>query len=375
VLGLADHAAFAAPAVQGGVAELPEAPRRLAGLGLRGGRGGQVGFARGAQARIAREAKDVVDAGRLAPRHQLVAGKARVRTQQDLHPRPSLADPLDDPGHRLDRSGRLAAELGNGAPTPFRRPSDVRGPQQGREQVPTTEHVQGQRAVAAVVAVEEPPLLLAMERVIGRVEIEDDRLRWPLVRLQQQIDEQVGAGRRVVSDLVLAVIGPQRSGFQPVERTLAGERRTIRPLRLELVGEQREHRIVAQLVVVAHVLPRVGRSPPEDRRHRARCQRSAARPAPAAHAPPGRARAHLESTRRPARSGRSRDRCAAAAARRRPNSWRQRRTPPPPAAARSLQTRTGRRYTLFASDPVLESGKCLIHKHSLRFSGPMHLSW
>jgi len=30
-------------------------------------------------------------------------------------------------------------------------------------------------------------------------------------------------------------------------------------------------------------------------------------------------------------------------------------------------------YTLFASDPALESGKCLIHKHYPRFSGPMHL--
>jgi hypothetical protein len=42
--------------------------------------------------------------------------------------------------------------------------------------------------------------------------------------------------------------------FQPVERALAGERRAVRPLRLEPVGEQREHRIVAQLVMVVDVL-------------------------------------------------------------------------------------------------------------------------
>jgi hypothetical protein len=118
----------------------------------------------------------------------------------------------------------------------------------------TTEHVERQVAVTAIVTVKEPPLLLAMERVIGRVEVEDDLLRWPLVRLQEQIDEQVGERRRVVTDLMIAVIGPQRGVFQPVERALAGERRAVRPLRLEPVGEQREHRVVAQLVVVVHVL-------------------------------------------------------------------------------------------------------------------------
>ena len=92
---------------------------------------------------------------------------------------------------------------------------------------------------------EEPALLLAMERVIGRVEVEDDLLRWSLVRLEEQIDEQVGERRRVVTDLMIAVIGPQRRVLEPVERALAGERRAVLPLRLELAGEQREHRVVA----------------------------------------------------------------------------------------------------------------------------------
>ena len=145
--------------------------------------------------------------------------------------------------------------------------------------MPAAEHVERQVAVAVIVAVEEPPLLLAVQRVVGGVEVEDDLLRRPLVRLQEQIDEQVGERRRVVTDLVIAVIGPQRGVLQPVERALAGERRAVRPLRLELVGEQREHRVVAQLVVVVHVLVA-----------RARCRRSAVRPGPAACAPPGPAR-------------------------------------------------------------------------------------
>jgi ATP-binding cassette, subfamily B, bacterial len=102
--------------------------------------------------------------------------------------------------------------------------------------------------------VKEPPLLLAMERVIGRVEVEDDLLRWPLVRLQEQIDQQVGERRRVVTDLVIAIIRPQRGVLEPVERALAAERGAVRALRLELLGKQREHRIVAQLVVVGERL-------------------------------------------------------------------------------------------------------------------------
>ena len=103
---LPDDPARAAPAVQRGVAELLEAARRLAGRGMRGRRGGQVGLELGDQARIAREAEDIMDPVGFAPGHQLVPGKARVRTEHDLDPRPSLSNPLDDPGHFLDRAGR-----------------------------------------------------------------------------------------------------------------------------------------------------------------------------------------------------------------------------------------------------------------------------
>ena len=156
-----------------------------------GRRDGQVGFELGDEARVAREAEDVVDPVRLAPGHQLVTGKARVRAQQDLHPRPSSANPLDDPGHLLHRP---------------RRGVDVRGPQPGREQMPAAEHVQRQIAVAAVIAVEEPALLLAVQGIVRRVEIEDDLLGRPRVRLQEQVDEQIGERGRVVTDLVIAVI-------------------------------------------------------------------------------------------------------------------------------------------------------------------------
>ena len=43
--------------------------------------------------------------------------------------------------------------------------------------MPAAEHVQRQVAVAVIVAVEEAPFLVAVERIIGGVEIEDDPLR------------------------------------------------------------------------------------------------------------------------------------------------------------------------------------------------------
>ena len=239
MLGLADHAPGAAPAVQGGVEELLEAPGRLAGLGMLGGRDGQVGFELGDQAPIAREAEDIVDAIHLAPGHQLVPSKARIGTQQDLDPRPGRAEPLDDAGHLSHGAGRGV---------------DVRGPQQGGKQVPTAEDVQGQITVATIVAVEEPPLLLSVQGVVGGIQVEDDLLRRPLLGFEEQIDQQIGERLGVVVDLVVAVIGSQRRVLQAIERALAGERRAVGPLRLQSVGEQREHRVVAQLVVVVHVL-------------------------------------------------------------------------------------------------------------------------
>ena len=141
-------------------------------LGL--GRGEIVGDGAD-QALVAGEAEDVVDAVRLAPRHQLVAGKARIGAQQDLDPRPARADLADD-----------ARDLVHGAG----RGIDVRAPELGREQVPAAEHVQRQIAVAVVVAVEEAAFLVAVQRIIGGIEVEDDLLGRRLVRLEEEVDEQ-----------------------------------------------------------------------------------------------------------------------------------------------------------------------------------------
>src|SRR5256885_1713891 len=52
------------------------------------------------------------------------------------------------------------------------------------------EDVQRQIAVRVVVAVEKPPLLRPMQRVIGRIQVQHDLPRCLAVRFQKQIHEQ-----------------------------------------------------------------------------------------------------------------------------------------------------------------------------------------
>jgi len=56
--------------------------------------------------------------------------------------------------------------------------------------MPPAEDVERQIAVAIVIAVEEAPLLVPVQRVIGRVEVENDLLRRRGVRLEEEIDKQ-----------------------------------------------------------------------------------------------------------------------------------------------------------------------------------------
>jgi hypothetical protein len=75
--------------------------------------------------------------------------------------------------------------------------------------------------------VEEAALLMPVQRVVGRIQIENDLLGRRLVGLEEEGDEQALDGGRIVPDLVVAVRF-RRHVFEPVERALAGERRAIR---------------------------------------------------------------------------------------------------------------------------------------------------
>ena len=54
-----------------------------------------------------------------------------------------------------------------------------------------------------IIAAEEPPLLLTMHWIIGRIEIENNLPRRPLVRFQEQPDEQILDRRRIMRNLVI----------------------------------------------------------------------------------------------------------------------------------------------------------------------------
>ena len=97
-----DDPALPAPAVQRAPGEVGEAADGTAlrqALGL--GHGQLVGDGAD-QALVAGEAEEIVSPVGLAPRHELIPGKAGIRPQQDLDPRPTRADLADDALDLLD---------------------------------------------------------------------------------------------------------------------------------------------------------------------------------------------------------------------------------------------------------------------------------
>jgi hypothetical protein len=99
---------------------------------------------------------------------------------------------------------------------------------------------------------EEAAFLMPVQGVVGGVEIDVDLARRRLVRDEEEIDEQPLDGGTVIADLVVAR-GSDRRVLEPVERALAGERGAAPASGPELAGEGREHRVMAQLVVVDEV--------------------------------------------------------------------------------------------------------------------------
>ena len=100
---------------------------------------------------------------------------------------------------------------------------------------------------------EKAALLMAVQRVVGGVEIENDLLGRAAMRLQEQVDQQRLDHRLVVADLVIA--GRKRPAeLEPVQRRLARHRRAILSARFQLAGEDRHHRVMAQLIVIDQVL-------------------------------------------------------------------------------------------------------------------------
>lgn len=86
---------------------------------------------------------------------------------------------------------------------------------------------------------EKPAFLMAVQRVVGGVEVEHDLLRRPRMRRKEQLDEPPLDRRRIMADPEIARrLWPAQ--LQPIERAFAGHRRTIAAARRELARQHRQ---------------------------------------------------------------------------------------------------------------------------------------
>ena len=107
--------------------------------------------------------------------------------------------------------------------------------------------------VAIIIGVEEPSLLITVDRIIGRIKIKDDLVRCSVVRLQKQVDQKSLDRHWIVRDLVITR-RLQPAQLESVERRLPSGRCAILAPCLEFSGQHRHQRIVAQLVMVVEIL-------------------------------------------------------------------------------------------------------------------------
>ena len=161
-------------------------------------------------------------------------------------------------GHRARIWRHDAGDLLHGAGARV----DVGAAQLGREQMPAAEDVERQIAVAVVIAVKEPPLLVPMDRVVRRIQIQGDLLGRPRMRLQEEVDEQARDRLAIMADAVIARGFSPGGVLQPVQGRLAGERSAIGAAGRELSAEHRQNRIMPELVMVDEVL--IAERDPED---------------------------------------------------------------------------------------------------------------
>jgi len=124
------------------------------------------------------------------------------------------------------------------------------------------EDVERQIAVVPVVAVEESPFLLAVHRIVGRIQVQDDLGRRHGVSLYKKLDPEPVHRLLIECDLLVAFLFLDHGlgQLQTVQRALARQGFAPIPLartglarRIGLLGQHRQQRIGAQLVVVVQV--------------------------------------------------------------------------------------------------------------------------
>lgn len=108
----------------------------------------------------------------------------------------------------------------------------------GGQQMAATENVERQVTIPVVIAVEEAAFLVAMQRVVGGVEVEDDLLGRGCVRVEKKLHQQALDCSAIVFDAVIAA-GLFAGVLQPVQSGLAGEGLTVRPAQRVVVEQVR----------------------------------------------------------------------------------------------------------------------------------------
>ena len=221
VLGLGDRPPVARPTA-GAVVEFAEDALRLLGLGEGQRRLLAPALGLCQQPTILAHADDVIHVVALAPGQQQRTAEAGVAAKDDAHPRPRLAQPGDQQFQDRRRMQRRVL---------------LRRAQVGDQQLLAAEHVQRQEAVVVVVAAEVTPSLIAMDQIVGGVEVQHQFFRGLLERRDELLDQKVLRRHRRAA--IGAVLEPAQG------RT--GRRR------LKLIERRLQRQIVAQSVVIVEV--------------------------------------------------------------------------------------------------------------------------
>ena len=199
------------------------------------------------QATVLGQSEQKIDPVGFAPTHQVFAAETTITAHYDLHVRPVLPNVGDDADQMLKQPGRGV---------------DVRGPQQSQQGMIATEDVQRQIAVGIVIAMEETPELMAVQRIVGGIDIQHDLFGRHEVLLQEGVYQEAVDGIQASDDLFVAAVGvgPYRREFQTVERALAGEcfaaiagAHTLGALRIFFAHQDRQERVVPQPLVVVEI--------------------------------------------------------------------------------------------------------------------------
>src|SRR5512135_1348254 len=140
---------------------------------------------------------------------------------------------------------------------------DVGGPQPGAEQVIAAEDGEWEIAIALVIPVEGAAELMAVDRVVGGVEVEHDPRGGLAMGLEEQRHEQPLHLTSVAGDLLVATvfIGPDGGQLEAIEGALTGHGLAAIPTALPgltcgvlLADDGGQQGVAAEVVVIIEVL-------------------------------------------------------------------------------------------------------------------------